>query len=276
MGGKKIKRNFVVAHQVEARPIIEFYRLTKDITHRAFNVYENDHVKLIVSGEGKVLCAAATAYCYSLQSCPEVPAMWTNVGIVGHAVHQVGSLWRINKVTDLTTSNIIFPMNILRSSSIYGESLISVDVPETGYSGNSLYDMEASAFFLTASRFASLEYINSFKVVSDNKNQPLGKFSLNMAAQLIEKRIEVIDDYLQELENILKNNFNNIMQAIDIKNKLFHKYKFTHTQQLKCDELLKSLAVHGIHCTEELFQYSNSKQVLDSLNHRLKKIELVV
>ena len=276
MGGPKINRNFIVAHQQEARPIIEFYRLTKDVGHRAFTVYANDNVKLVISGEGKINCAAATTYCYSLQSHSQVQAIWINLGIAGHAVHPIGSLWRINKVIDSSTSNIIFPINILRSSSISGESLISVDQPETAYPLEVLYDMEASSFFQIVSRFVSLEYINSFKIVSDNITQPIDEFNRLHTSQMIESYIEIIDDYLNKLEGKLIINFNKMSQIIELKEKLFRKYKFTHAQKLQCEELLKSLAVHGVQCGQELLQHNRARQILDSLSYRLKQVQLAV
>ena len=276
MGGQKINQSFIVAHQQEARPIIEFYRLTKDVGHHAFTVYANDNVKLVISGQGKINCAAATTYCYSLQSHSQMPVIWTNIGLAGHAVHPIGSLWRINKVIDSSTSNIIFPTNIFRSSNIIGESVISVDRPETAYPLASLYDMEASTFFQIVSRFVSLEYANSFKIVSDNIAQPIDKFNRLHTSQMIESHIEIINDYLNKLENKLAINFNKIPHNIELKEKLFHKYKFTHAQKLQCEELLKSLAVHGVQCNQELLQHNRAKQILDSLSHRLKQVRLAV
>ena len=275
MGSRKINRNFVVAHQSEARPLIEYYRLTKDVRHRAFPVYANDNVRLVVTGEGKINCAAATAYIGSLGGEVSEPAMWINLGVAGHAVHEIGSLWRVNKSIDATTSNVIFPINVLRSTDIDGESLLTVDRPETVYPQQVLYDMEASAFFQTASRFSSLESITSLKIVSDNKNHGLEKFTLATATKLVHAQIEVINRYLEKFEKHIIIDSKKDKHTIDIKEQLFRKYKFSHSQKLQCEELLHSLAIHEVqYDCQELLANSQTKQVLDSLKARLTQVQL--
>ncbi len=276
MGSQKINRNFIVAHQSEAKPLIELYRLTKDIRHGAFPVYANESVKLIISGEGKINCAAATAYLGGLRGQVNEPVMWTNLGVAGHAFHPLGSLWRVNKVIDSTSAKIVFPINILRSSAVNSEALVTVDKPETTYPQKVLYDMEACAFFQTVSRFASLEYVNSFKFVSDNQDQPLNEFTLSLATSMIGEQIKVVDYYLNELETKLIKNFNNKIQIIDVKKEIYKKYKLSYAQRLQCEELLKALDVHGEQAGQELLQYDYAKQVLNSLSDRLKKIRLEV
>ena len=275
MGSTKINRNFIVAHQSEARPLIDYYHLTKDVSYRAFPVYANENVKLVISGEGKINCAAATAYAYDLNNHFSVPVIWINIGIVGHAVHEIGSLWRVNKSIDATTSNVVFPINVLRSAGINGESLLTVDKPETVYSQQALYDMEASAFFQTASRFSSLESITSFKIVSDNKENRLEKITLEMATKLIQVQIEAIDRYLEKFENYMMVYFKKSNQIIDIKEQLFSKYRFTHSQKRQCEELLHSLAIHEVQYDyQELLANTQAKQILNSLNGHLTQVQL--
>ena len=46
--------NFVVAHHSEAKSIINQLGLTKNVSISSFQVFQNDHHKLIISGIGKV------------------------------------------------------------------------------------------------------------------------------------------------------------------------------------------------------------------------------
>ena len=97
---KEIDINFVVAHSHEARPIIDYYRLIKDKQHTGFNVFKNNQTRLIISGQGKINAAAATAYLGGMRALNVSPGMWVNVGVAGHPDYSLGSLWRANKITD--------------------------------------------------------------------------------------------------------------------------------------------------------------------------------
>ncbi len=276
MGGHKVKRHFVIAHSLEAKPVIKHYGLVKNSSHRAFEVFENDQIKLIISGQGKVNCAAATAYCYYLSDSLDEQVLWVNLGVAGHPHYPIGSLWRVNKTIDSSTSKAIFPVNVIRTVSISAAPAITVDKAERDYAQDSLYDMEVSGFFQAASRFTSLEYASSFKIVSDNKDQTVDNFDSAAVPTMIEAQLATIDDYLLELENNIINNFKFNFQDIEFKELILNSYQFTQSQRIQCETLLNSLAVHQINLDKTALHHTSAKQLLDSLSDRLSQIKLTV
>lgn len=276
MGGGKINRNFIVAHSLEARPIIDFYGLSKKPDVQGFDVFEKDQVLLVVSGQGKVNSAAAVGYCAGLTAKGNDPALWVNVGIAGHKHHPIGNLYRANKITDSLSLKSYFPVSLLRTSKINGIALMTVDEQENQYQQGCLYDMEASAYFSTACRITSVEFINSFKIVSDNEDNPLENFKAKDAAIMIESQIGSINEYLNELENKLSNNINKISQNIEFKQKIKNEYHFTHSQLEQVESLVNSLSIHGVKLDDDHDKPSTSKELIMLLNDRLAQIQLMV
>jgi len=276
MGGTKIKRNYVVAHALEARAIISFYRLSKNQSHSGFDLFENDSTRVIVGGQGKSNCAAAVSYIAGLNYPADTSDLWVNLGVAGHGDCPIGNLFRINKIVDLATGKSLFPVELVRNSKITGAPVMTVEKPETHYQNDCLYDMEASAFFNTATRFVSAEYVNSFKVVSDNKSRSLEYFKPKQAVILIESCIERIDDYLNELENKLNNYIRYNSQLIELKDKIFDRYHFTHSQRQQVSSLLDALSVHDSQFESWPTELEKPSELIALLNKRLEQIELTM
>ena len=269
--------NFVVGHSHEARPLIDYYRLRKDKQHTGFNVFTNNQTRLIISGQGKIYAAAATAYLGGVCALTAFSGLWVNVGVAGHPDHSLGSLWRANKVTDEFSGRSFYPVALHRLKKnpvhvhehIKGCGLMTVDLPASTYSQGCLYDMEASGFFQTAIRFATLESIVSFKVVSDNIQNPLAAIDKRAMANLIYPHIGAIDQYLQDI--YLLTNINKDRQQIDIKH-----IKLTFSQKEIINELIASLDIHGSNYRSELRQAKDARQLIDLLKDKLKRVELLV
>ena len=276
MGGGKIKRNFVVAHPLEARSIIDFYGLSKNLDSQGFDVFEKDEVRLVVSGQGKVACAAAVGYCSGLTTQPNDPALWINIGISGHRYHPIGELFRANKIIDSLSQTCYFPGNLLRTSNIFGAAVMTVDEPENQYQQDCLYDMEVSAFFSTALRMASIEYINSFKIISDNQDNSIVNIKAKEAQSMIASQIVRIDQYLYDLEENLSNNLNKSIQPNEFKEKINSRLHLTHSQREQVESLINSLSIHGAEFEDDLLKLSKAEELIELLNDKLTKIQLVV
>ena len=279
---KEIAINFVVAHSYEARPIIDYYQLSKDSQHHGFSLFRNKQIRLIISGQGKVNAAAATAYLGSLQAYSKASCLWVNIGTAGHCSHDIASLWRINKITDQQSGRSIYPVLLVNQKryqkgdvpersqkAIKAESLMSVDLPASGYSQRCLYDMEAFGFFQMATRFESLESIVSFKVVSDNLENPIAALDKTSVANLILPHVTYIDQYLCVLNDIV--NINKNSQDIEIKD-----IKLTHSQNKIVNELIDSLTIHGVNYHSAVTKCSTAKQLIAALTARLKSVQLLL
>ena len=286
---KELALNFVIAHSYEARPIIDYYQLSKDRQHSGYNVFTNNQVRLIVSGQGKLNAAAATAYMGGLQATGESSFLWVNIGTAGHRDYSIASLWRANKVTDEQSGRSTYPVLLANKKSsqkripvdndlefltaplgvIKGAALMTVESPTANYAQPCLYDMEASGFFQTATRFESLESIVSFKVVSDNLDNPFSEVDKTSTADLIRPNIATIDKYLRGLNELI--NFKKEKQVIEIND-----IKLTFAQSEIVNELIGSLTIHGVSYHSAITQCKNPKQLIAELTKILKSVELLV
>ncbi len=146
----------------EASFLIEHYALKKtDDKH--FNVYENDTIKLIISGIGKIDAASATIYLLQKYQAKKEDTLF-NIGTCTTTKESImiGELFTIKKIIDLATSNIY---HLTKE----GVALTCVDKTLDSKQGikTSLADMESVGVFLAAKRFIKGEHIMIVKVVSD-------------------------------------------------------------------------------------------------------------
>ena len=89
----------VTALTPEAAPLIEHYRLEKVNSSSMFPLYRNDNIYLVVSGIGKTLAAAATAYLHAMSG--ELPnQLFLNIGIAGHRRAITGAPRVASRITD--------------------------------------------------------------------------------------------------------------------------------------------------------------------------------
>lgn len=189
--------NFVVALQAEATPVIDYFGLRRR-TDRAFPVYENEKIALIVSGIGKVAAAAAAGYLHA-QTGNHSCTGWLNIGIAGHGRRSIGDGVLVHKITDQITGRSWYPP-LTFELPCASDDLITVDEPEAKYREHGLYDMEAAGFYATACRFATAELVHCYKIVSDNLAIPTGAINATNVRTLIEQRLDTIDVLTQSLK----------------------------------------------------------------------------
>lgn len=162
----------VVAHSLEARPLIDHFHF-KSVKSSALPHYADDHGKrLIVSGMGKTNAAAAVGYISGLLAAQTVAPGFVNFGIAGHGSLDLGSGLLISKVIDAGTEAAYYPTPISCGQNM--AVLKTVDQPESNYAEDLAYDMEGSGFWQAASRYSTLDLVQLFKVVSDNAENDTG------------------------------------------------------------------------------------------------------
>ncbi len=167
----------------EAKCFIDHFNLKKDVTVRPFAVYLNDDICLTVTGLGKHAMAAGVAYTQALFAVVENPVM-LNIGIAGHEYHPLGGLFLIDKIIDNDTQKSYYPSLIFSPPCPTG-SIKTSSISQINYDQQHLCDMEASAFYDTAIRFSSIEFIFCLKVISDNRSSPIENIQANQVSALI-------------------------------------------------------------------------------------------
>ena len=189
----------VVALQAEAQPLITHFGLRCESPMGMFRIYRSESMALVVSGVGKSLSAAATAY---LCGCSDGwrNAPWINIGVAGHRNVDVGELIVANKIVDQSTAHSWYPPQLV--SNVVNSTLITVDKPEESYPERAAYDMEAAGFFPSATRCSSGELVQSIKVISDNPHQSITLLNARSIEQLITKNLSEIEQFINRLSEL--------------------------------------------------------------------------
>jgi len=189
-----------VALPCEAKPLIEHFKLSKDLNCRAFEIYSNEDICLTVTGIGKCAMAAGVAYTQAGVDAAGNPVM-LNLGIAGHAEHPVGQAFLAGKLIDADSGKNYYPP-LTYTSPCAIETIETGSRPQLTYAEPHLYDMEAAAFYQTAVRFTTGELTSVFKVVSDNRESSVALVTSKLATELIAARLPELLSLLSELRSL--------------------------------------------------------------------------
>jgi hypothetical protein len=193
----------VTALMAEAVPLIDFYRMKKQVKQKYLHLFKTSstgslQIDLLVCGMGtKKMRQGLKAYRATLNSVDGI--IWLNIGIAGTLSHPIGELVWANFIADVP---IGLPDGIQNSPLI---SVRSLSEPSTDYRAETLFDMEAEAWFRWIAentiQFAP-ERLFCAKVVSDNSGLYTHQIDKRWATDIVRKNI-----------NNLSNGIKNIIQS---------------------------------------------------------------
>lgn len=162
----------------ECSGLIKHYNLKKRQTDKyyRFDVFENENqpVRIILTGQGSVMAAAAVSGAASFFGIKAGDAI-INVGTCA-GDYEPGQVFICNKITEEATGRTFYPDMILRSG-LPERELVTVPVvihkPIHEYVNKdscdmALYDMEAAAIYQAANLYVGPHRMGFVKVVSDN------------------------------------------------------------------------------------------------------------
>jgi len=230
----------VVAFIQEARPLIAHYRLQPIKGKHPFTIYAGDGFMLIVSGLGKLAAAAAVGYLQAL-TLDDGPKAWLNIGIAGHHRLEIGQGFIAHRIQDWATGRAYYPPQILPVAGNTSD-LITVDQPERDYSADSGYDMEASGFYPAATRTSTAEFIQSYKVVSDHPQHPVGKITKAIVTKHIAHRMDEIVPLISTLQAAIAD-YRKLHAPSPHFEKIVQRWHFTATQKTQLKQLLRRMQV---------------------------------
>ena len=233
--------NLVIALPKEAAPLIESWSL-KNIQHTPFPLYTANNRHLIISGMGGENAAKATQYL--IDHSPRKNQPWLNLGIAGHGSLARGKIFSVGRVISQGKPEVFYPPKII-SSPIPVSELTSCVEPVSTYQKNMGFDMEAHAFYRTASTASTRELVQVLKIVSDNPEFPICEFKPAMATQWIRENLSIIDDWVSKLEEMAKE----IMPCLEVKKHLDRMTKkggFSATRKIQLSTLLQQSDALGI------------------------------
>jgi adenosylhomocysteine nucleosidase len=254
----------------EAKPLVEHFNLKKDTTVQPFAVYFNHDICLTVTGLGKSAMAAGVAYTQALFASAEHPVL-LNIGIAGHKDHAVGSLFLIDKITDLDSPKNYYPPLVFTPPCPTAH-VQTASRPQLDYDQQHLCDMEASAFYETAVRFSSGELIQCLKVISDNRLSPVENIQPKQVSSLIAAHVPTIEAILKELSRLSELIST---QEPALFEQLIQKYHFTASERGQLKTLLSRWDVVTNQRAPEFdeSQLRRGKDVLFWLDQQISKIE---
>lgn len=259
--------NIVCALQCEAKPLIQHYGL-RGISDSVFSHYEKHSVRLLVTGIGKTNTAAALGYLYARYGEQKNEA-WLNVGIAGHPHAEPGALYVVNKSVDSAQGVRYYP--VLHGRHCQTAVVTTVEKPEQNYPENTLYDMEASAFFAIANRFSSAELIGSAKIVSDNKALGADHVDERYVEKIIAARVPDISHLVEEYLDVHRQ-FSALYQASPLYAALLTKYRFSVYEQKQLGKLSRKWNLYYPEqalMEEEGREYTSAKSLLKFMQNRL-------
>lgn len=245
--------NIAVAHMLEARPVIEALNL-QPLVSRPLPVFANANgVHLIVSGNGKLAMSTAVGYLAALQQTAEARPAWLNIGLAGHGVAELGSGLLVNRIQDRESGQVYYPTPLVNG--VDSTPLLSGDVVETDYAAPVAYDMEGSGFWQAAIRFTGIDFVQLFKIVSDNPQNHVDTFQVSQAHGLISARLDAITRLVEQLRaQVLE--YAEIHALPAETQAILARWHFTRTQQSQLQSLLRRWRAHGL--THELPDLSSS------------------
>lgn len=152
------KTFYVVAFKSEILWLFDEYKLVKK-DNEFFKIYENDNIKVIISGKSSIKSAIATTYLASIYDIKDNDTI-INYGTCASKTNKIGEVFEFGQIIDISTNQKFLldkskekifcsPKEIFHTNHKYG-----------------FVDMESVGFYVASKKFFT--NIKIVKVVSDN------------------------------------------------------------------------------------------------------------
>lgn len=256
-----------VVLKAEAEPLIEALKLKPLSGTHLFPIYENEGIKLIVSGVGKIKAGAACAYLAGIHRDEDMYG-WLNVGVGGHRSLKVGTPLLVNKITDEARRAQYFP-TFAFDPLCRTEECITVENPDHGYMTGQVYDLEAAGFYAIASKLSPLEMIHVFKVISDNATRPAKEVTKKEVQSLIFNQVELIESIVEEMHTLIDEIAPEETPFLD---ELIKRWHFTTSETLELRKLLQRwqlLCPDQILLSQDVLEKQSAQEVILFLKKNL-------
>lgn len=253
----------------EAKPFITHFGFKKNIELSVFDIYQTHDMVLTVTGVGKSAMAAGVAYSLALFKNAHV-AVIVNLGIAGHKTAALGQLFIAEKVTDADNAKQYYPQ-CLPKTTVASAPLVTVSLPQTDYAPHTLYDMEASAFYETATRFTSSELILMLKVISDNEQSAIHHINAKQVSGWFVRHLAGIEIVLAQLNARTTALIPISTGDFDQITKLCH---FTATEKIQLRKSLNCWQVLSENAAlpSALYQMASAQKLLGELNTLIQNL----
>jgi len=225
---------FFAALPCEAKPLIEHFKLKKELSVSAFTIYRGANITLTVTGLGKSAMAAGVGYTLALFPADSLPVVMLNIGIAGHKDYALGSVFSAQKIIDHDSGRSFYPQ-LVTSPPCATQLITTVSQAQLNYSADTLYEMEASAFYETAIRFSSSELIQCIKIISDNEDNASTQIKPAQVTEWVKNALPIINSYCQQLTELAS-----LVQTTDVTEftEIISQWRFSSNEKMQLQSLL--------------------------------------
>lgn len=223
-----------------------------------------------MTGMGKINMAGALGYALALFNNPQSPIL-INLGIAGHQREAIGALCLGHKIIDRESGRCFYPqMPIAVPCTSY--SVWTGSQPNSDYTEDVLYEMEAAGFYEMAVKFSSSELIQVLKVVSDNVGSSIANITEASVEEWVNRQLPAINALVAQLIGLRQINQTTTSAVYQ---ELIDSFYFTVSRSLKLKALLQrwQLLKAGQVMTWREANLRNAKEVLSWLESQLEDVE---
>lgn len=236
----------------ECSGLIKHYNLKKRQTDKyyRFDVFENENqpVRIILTGQGSVMAAAAVSGAASFFGIKAEDAI-INVGTCA-GDYEPGQVFICNKITEEATGRTFYPDMILRSG-LPERELVTVPVvihkPIHEYVNKdshnmALYDMEAAAIYQAANLYVGPHRMGFVKVVSDNGDIEglTPDFIKKLMAEAVDEIASYVDMFVTDTHDMCR-----AEESTQFTNQLCKDLHCSKVMENQVRQLIKYLSLEG-------------------------------
>lgn len=242
-----------IAMKQEAAPLIGRLSL-KHTPSPIFETYENDRVRLIITGLGKINAASAAGFCLGRYG---TDSHYINYGTAAGKDMQIGKTFFAAQIIDESSSKECFPD--IADHSFPHVSLHTVDKPilisnspESISEKLPIYDMEAFGIFSALKNAVTPDRITIIKTVTDSGTPDFSK-----TKQMLENSADTVCDYIEKLADETEEHNNNGFcgnpKVLKFDNsfieKLCEEFKCSESMSIQLKQFIRYMDASGEHET---------------------------
>lgn len=264
----------VCALPSEAAPIAVRFALTR-IGDEPFQVYEGGDTRLVISGLGAALSAAAVGFMAERGTRADGD-IWVNCGIAGHRYLDCGTPVLADKVSSATSADTWYP-SLLFEAPCTTREVQTFAQPVTAYPAESCCDMEAAGFMAAATVVTQSELVHVLKFVSDNARSGLAHINRGFIRELMTDKAAYLLALLERLRGITAQ----LPQRHDDRalESMLERWHFTYAQTAQLRRLYarhRALAAGADDFAHGIETCANAAQVLRQIETRIDTLPLRV
>ena len=236
----------------ECSGLIKHYNLKKRQTDKyyRFDVFENENqpVRIILTGQGSVMAAAAVSGAASFFGIKAEDAI-INVGTCA-GNYEPGQVFICNKITEEATGRTFYPDMILRSNLperelVTAPVVIRKSIHEYANKDSHnmvLYDMEAAAIYQAANLYVGPHRMGFVKVVSDNGDIEglTPDFIKGLMAEAVDEIASYVDRFVADTHDMCR-----AEESTQFTNQLCKDLHCSKVMENQVRQLIKYLSLEG-------------------------------